>query len=57
MAARKTGRSSESEVFKLELLMKQAGVTVHDRKVVDAALSYAEETAAPQQLWSWTTEK
>ena len=47
MAARKTGRSSESEVFKLELLMKQAGVTVHDRKVVDAALSYAEETGGP----------
>ena len=34
MAARKTGRSSESEVFKLELLMKQAGLTVRDRKVV-----------------------
>ena len=47
MAARKTGRSSESEVFKLELLMKQAGVTVHDRKVVDAAISYAEETGGP----------
>ena len=47
MAARKTGRSSESEVFKLELLMKQAGVTVHERKVVDAALSYAEETGGP----------
>ena len=47
MAARKTGRSSESEVFKLELLMKQAGVTVHDRKVVDAALSYADETGGP----------
>ena len=47
MAARKTGRSSESEVFKLELLMKQAGVTVHDRKGVDAALSYAEETGGP----------
>ena len=27
--------------------MKKAGVTVHDRKVVDAALSYAEETGAP----------
>ncbi len=47
MAARKTGRSSESEVFKLELLMKQAGVTIHDREVVDAALSYAEETGGP----------
>ena len=47
MDAKKTGKSSESEVFKLELLMKQAGVTVHDRKVVDAALSYAEETGGP----------
>ena len=47
MDARKSGKSSEAEVFKLELLMKQAGVTVHDRKVVDAALSYAEETGGP----------
>ena len=27
--------------------MNQAGVTVHDRKVVDAALARAEETGAP----------
>ena len=47
MDARKSGKGSESEIFKLELLMKKAGVTVHDRKVVDAALSYAEETGAP----------
>ena len=47
MDARKSGKGSESEIFKLEVLMKKAGVTVHDRKVVDAALSYAEETGAP----------
>ena len=47
MDARKSGKCSESEIFKLEVLMKKAGVTVHDRKVVDAALSYAEETGAP----------
>ena len=43
----KAGKGTDSEVFKLELLMRQAGVTVHDRKVVDAALSYAEETNGP----------
>ena len=47
MDARKSGKGSESAIFKLEVLMKKAGVTVHDRKVVDAALSYAEETGAP----------
>ena len=47
MDARKSGKGSESEIFKLEVLMKKAGVTVHDRKVVDAVLSYAEETGAP----------
>ena len=47
MDARKSGKGSESEIFKLEVLMKKAGVTVHDRKVVDAALFYAEETGAP----------
>ena len=47
MDARKSGKGSESEIFKLEVLMKKAGVTVHERKVVDAALSYAEETGAP----------
>ena len=41
------GACYEEEVYKIEMLMNQAGITVHDRPVVDAALSYAEETGAP----------
>lgn len=40
------GDIPDSEVFKLELLMKQAHVSIHDRRVVDAALSRAESTGA-----------
>lgn len=41
------GTSTEEEVFKIELLMKQAHITVNDRTVVDAALKRAGETGAP----------
>ena len=41
------GKCSEEEVYKIEMLMNQAGITVHDRPVVDVALSRAEETEAP----------
>lgn len=41
------GACSDNEVSKIEILMNQAGVTVHDRPVVDAALSKAEATGAP----------
>lgn len=41
------GNCSKDEVYKIELLMNQAGITIHDRKVVDAALARAEETGAP----------
>lgn len=41
------GTSTEEEVFKIELLMKQAHITVNDRTVVDATLKRAEETGAP----------
>lgn len=41
------GASQDDEVFKLELLMKQAGVTTEDRKVVAAALEKEEKTGAP----------
>lgn len=44
---RKAGKGANAEVFKLELLMKQAGITVHDRKTVDAALRYEQETNGP----------
>lgn len=41
------GTSQDDEVFKLELLMKQANVTTEDRKVVAAALKKEEKTGAP----------
>ena len=42
-----SGSCPMDEAYKIELLMNQAGVTVHDRKVVDAALARAEETGGP----------
>ena len=42
-----TGRNQEEEVYKIELLMKQAKLTTDMRKVVPAALKRAEETGAP----------
>ncbi|MGO5052038.1 DUF1846 domain-containing protein [Lachnospiraceae bacterium LCP25S3_G4] len=41
------GNCLEEEVFKIELLMKQANITVHDRSVVDSALQRAAATEAP----------
>ena len=41
------GACSEDETYKIEMLMNQAGITVHDRPVVDAALNKASETGAP----------
>ena len=41
------GTSQEEEAYKIELLMKQAHITVDARKVVGAALKRAEETGAP----------
>lgn len=41
------GTAQEEEAFKIELLMKQAHITVDDRKVVHAALLRAEETNGP----------
>ena len=41
------GSKKEDEVFKLELLMKQAHITPQDRKVVGAAMERAEQTGAP----------
>ncbi|MBQ8410120.1 MAG: DUF1846 family protein, partial [Ruminiclostridium sp.] len=39
--------SSENELYQLELLMKQVGVTVSDRKVVAAALEKEQLTGGP----------
>ena len=41
------GTITEDTVFKLELLMKKAGVSIHDRKVVSPALQKAALTGAP----------
>ena len=41
------GHCSIDEAYKVELLMNQAGVTTHDRKVVSAALQKAEVTGEP----------
>lgn len=47
MEALVRGAGREEEVFKIELLLKQAHVTIEDRKVVPAALKREEETGAP----------
>ncbi len=41
------GDSSENEVFQLELVMKQAGISIADRSVVASALTFAEKTGGP----------
>lgn len=41
------GACPDEEVYKIEMLMNQATITVHDRPVVDAALKRAEETGGP----------
>ncbi|MBQ5661386.1 MAG: DUF1846 domain-containing protein [Lachnospiraceae bacterium] len=41
------GTSSESEIYKIQLLMNQSNIDVHMRKVVDAANKRAEETGGP----------
>lgn len=47
LCGQRKGTVSEEEIYKLELLMKQAGVTTDDRKVVEAALARETETGAP----------
>ena len=47
LCGRKKGKVADDEIYKLELLMKQAGVTMQDRRAVAPALSKEEETGAP----------
>lgn len=47
LCEQKKGKTSDEEVFKLELLMKKAGVTQQDRAVVSPALFKAELTGHP----------
>ncbi len=43
----RAGKEKQDTVFKIELLMKQAGLTVDARKVIAAAVNKAEETGNP----------
>ena len=43
----KKGKTADSQILKLELLMKKAGVSAEDRKVVAPALERAELTGKP----------
>ena len=47
LCGQKQGKVGESELRKLELLMKKAGVSLGDRRVVAPALALAEETGLP----------
>lgn len=47
LSDRRRGIAGDEPVYKLELLMNQAGVTVNDRKVVAAAVERAEQTTLP----------
>lgn len=47
LADKRKGEASEGLVFKLELLMKQAGLSLSDRPVIAASLKKAELTGAP----------
>ncbi|MCI5529631.1 MAG: DUF1846 domain-containing protein [Blautia sp.] len=47
MNALLTGTGKEEEVYKIELLLKQAHASLEDRKVVPASLSMEEKTGAP----------
>ena len=43
----KQGKAEDSQILKLELLMKKAGVSAEDRRVVAPALEKAEQTGRP----------
>ena len=47
LCQKKQGKEMDSQILKLELLMKKAGVTVEDRKVTTVALEKAEATGLP----------
>jgi len=47
LCGRKKGTASEEEIYKLELLMKQAGVKPEDRAVISPALAKERETGEP----------
>ena len=47
LCGQRQGTISEEIIYKLELLMKKAGISIHDRKVVSPALQKAALTGAP----------
>ena len=47
LCQQKQGKDMDSQILKLEFLMKKAGVSLEDRKVATAALQRAEETGRP----------
>ena len=47
LCQQKQGKDMDSQILKLEFLMKKAGVSLEDRKVATAALQRAEETGKP----------
>ena len=47
LCEQKQGKATDEQLMKLEILMKKAGVTTADRKVVAPALKRAEETGKP----------
>ena len=47
MCDQKQGKAQNSQVLKLELLMKKAGISPEDRRVVAPALQKAEQTGKP----------
>ncbi len=47
LSDQKQGKATDSQVFKMELLMKKAGVSPEDRRVVAPALAKAEQTGLP----------
>ena len=51
------GQTDGNAVFKIELLMKQLGLTPQDRKVVAPALAVAERTGAPAAAMEMTDGK
>ena len=47
LCGKRKGVVKDDEIYKLELLMNQAGVSTADRKVVEAALAKEQKTGAP----------
>ncbi len=51
LCVKRKDSSDGLEAKKIELIMKNAGITVSDRPVIDAALAKSEETGAPATAW------